>query len=55
MLNPATHPETVEQIARLTRSFMPASSRIVAAEWSGELMITDTAPKKAEEQVTKKQ
>ena len=40
----ASHPETVDQIARLTRSFMPANSRIVSAEWSGELMITDTAP-----------
>jgi len=39
----ATNPELVEEIARLTRSFMPAIARVVPVEWSGMLMITDTA------------
>jgi type II secretory pathway component GspD/PulD (secretin) len=40
----ATNPEAVEQIARLARSFMPANARIVPAELSGMLLVTDAAP-----------
>jgi type II secretory pathway component GspD/PulD (secretin) len=39
----ATHPESVEHIARTARGFMPANSRIVADELSGALLVTDTA------------
>jgi type II secretory pathway component GspD/PulD (secretin) len=39
----ATNPDVVEDIARMTRSFMPGNSRIIPAETSGMLLITDTA------------
>jgi general secretion pathway protein D len=39
----ATHPDSVEHIARLSRSFMPANSRIIPDELSGMLYVTDTA------------
>jgi hypothetical protein len=37
-------PNPVEAIARMARAFMPANSRIVPAELSGTLLITDAAP-----------
>jgi len=39
----ASNPELVEHMARFSRSFMPANSRIIPVEWSGLLLITDTA------------
>ncbi len=40
----ATHPKTVEDIARQIRSFMPADSRIVPIDWTGVLLVSDAAP-----------
>jgi general secretion pathway protein D len=40
----ATNPESVEAIARMVRSFMPANARIASIEMSGMLVVTDTAP-----------
>ncbi len=39
----ATNPEVVDDIARMSRSFMPANSRIIPFEASGQLLVTDTA------------
>lgn len=39
----ATHPDSVENIARTSRSFMPANARVIPVEVSGTLLITDTA------------
>ena len=39
----ATNPEVVEHLARMSRSFMPANSRIIPDEIAGILLITDTA------------
>lgn len=39
----ATHSEGVEQIARMSRSFMPANSRIIPSEVDGSLLVTDSA------------
>ena len=39
----ATHPEIVEDIARTSRSFMPANARIIPAENAGTVLVTDTA------------
>ncbi len=38
----AAHPEGVEYLARTSRSFMPANSRIIPMETSGRLLITDS-------------
>lgn len=43
LLYKASHPEVVEQIARMSRSFMPANSRIIPSELSGTLLVTDSA------------
>lgn len=40
----ASHPDAVEQIARLARSFMPANARIIPSELGGTLLVTDSAP-----------
>ena len=40
----ASHPQAVDEIARTVRSFMPANSRVIGQELSGELLVTDTAP-----------
>src|SRR4051812_37299242 len=39
----ATNAETVEELARLVRSFTPQTSRIIPYEYSGMLHVTDTA------------
>jgi type II secretory pathway component GspD/PulD (secretin) len=39
----ATNPEMVEHIARTSRSFMPAASRIIPVEMGGTLLVTDTS------------
>lgn len=39
----ATNPDSVEAIARTSRAFMPANSRIIPEELSGSLLITDSA------------
>jgi type II secretory pathway component GspD/PulD (secretin) len=39
----ASHPEAVEHVARLARSFMPSNARIIPDEISGTLLITDSA------------
>lgn len=39
----ATNPDVVENIARTSRSFMPANSRIIPEEVTGTLLVTDTA------------
>jgi hypothetical protein len=39
----AANPEAVEQIARYSRSFMPANARIIPDQLSGTLLVTDTA------------
>ncbi|MCM2322368.1 MAG: hypothetical protein NDJ90_03805 [Oligoflexia bacterium] len=39
----ASNPELVEDIARFARSLMPANARIIPVEWSGLLLVTDTA------------
>lgn len=44
LLYRASHPEVVDQIARLSRSFMPANARIIPSELSGTLLVTDSAP-----------
>ncbi|MGZ3708285.1 MAG: hypothetical protein ACXWPM_05625 [Bdellovibrionota bacterium] len=40
----ATNAEVVEHLARFAHSFMPATSRIIPVEFSGILLVTDTAP-----------
>ncbi|MCC7442200.1 MAG: hypothetical protein IT285_11235 [Bdellovibrionales bacterium] len=39
----ATHKDAVEYMARSARSFMPANSRIIPSELSGQLLLTDAA------------
>ncbi|MGE0616114.1 MAG: hypothetical protein AB7P04_10780 [Bacteriovoracia bacterium] len=40
----ASHPEVIEQIARVCRSFMPAGARIIPSDLGGGmLLVTDTA------------
>lgn len=39
----ASNPEIVDQIARFSRSFMPANARIIPVEVSGTLLVTDSA------------
>jgi hypothetical protein len=43
----ATHPESIEQIARLIRSFMPASARVIPTDLSGMLVLTAAGPELA--------
>ena len=40
----ATHAESVEMIARVLRSFLPATARIIPSDLSGMLIITAAAP-----------
>jgi hypothetical protein len=39
----ATHPDAVETIAKIARSFMPANSRVIPADLSGQLLVTASA------------
>jgi type II secretory pathway component GspD/PulD (secretin) len=39
----ATHADAIEMIARMSRSFMPANSRIIPNELSGMVLVTDSS------------